>query len=363
MIDYQLYQKLVKEATVGNVTMTVAGHLTLFKYTPDCHHSGNWNKWNLEARGIIIDDTGRIICRPMAKFFNLGERPESSLENLPDASYIVYEKLDGSCGNAYVSYDRIQVATPGSMSSDQAIWASNWLNKHLMDLSPGLWAQFKEELKKCTPVFEILWPDNPGSNVVNYGQREELVLLAIRLHNGEEISPHMVDAFAEKYRLSRPKEYNIELANDMDKHIEKNAEGYVIYYPSTGLRVKVKSDLYKMLHKMLDQLSPKGILELIRGREYRTMVKLLEECSPELARQADDISASLRRKFFGLKAEAEYGYRQVLEVSTVRKEQAFWIQRNVISSLRGAVFGLLDDKAIDYYIWDVVKKGLRNDVG
>lgn len=358
MKNYTLHQQLIKEVKAGNVTMSSVGNLSIFKYTADCHKKGNWNEWNIQARGIIFDDKSNIICRPMPKFFNLGERPESSIDNLPDSAYIVYEKLDGSCGNAYLNDGKIYVATPGSMESEQAMFATEWINYYLFCRHQK--GEFAAELEHCTPIFEIIWKDNPGANVVNYGDRNELVLLAIRLHNGEEISPHMVDSFAVKYGFARPAEYNIEVANDMDKHIEKNAEGYVIYYPSTGLRVKVKSDLYKMLHKMLDQLSPKGILELIQGREFRVVHKTLEECSPELAKQADDIAANLRRKMWDIKEEAVSYWQQVKDMAS-RKEQAMFIQKHAPQKVWGLVFALIDNRDIDYATWDVVKKGLKNE--
>jgi len=312
MIDWNLLNKLEgKELAADNVTKNTVGPLTLFKYTNGCHIKGRWNEHNIEARGIIFNTlTGQIVCRPMSKFFNLGERPDTSIERLPDCSYIVYEKLDGSCGNAYLSDGQIMIATPGSMESDQAIWATEWLRLHLeyeYNTQP-----FKLELEKCTPVFEIIWPDNPGSNVVNYGDRTELVLLTIRMHTGQEIMPHMVDAFAEKYGFSRPLTYNHVLSNDMDDTIRKNEEGYVIYYPTVGMRVKVKSSLYKMLHKMLNQISPKGIVDLIMGREYRHLQDTLEKNCPDMAKQADDIAAALRRKFWDLKFLAKDIYESAI---------------------------------------------------
>lgn len=363
MIDWQFLKALENEAANDNVTVNKVGSYKLFKYTNGVHIEGRWNKWNREARGIIFNvDTGEIVCRPMPKFFNLGERPESSLENLPDETYIVYEKLDGSCGNAYLHNSEIRVATPGSMDSEQGNWASNWLYNHLH--IHGLIDDFAKELKDKTPIFEIIWPDNPGSNVVNYGQREELVLLAIRNHNGTEIMPHMVDEFAKKYGFSRPRIFNHELTSDIDKKIGDNEEGYVIYYPTSALRVKIKSDKYKMLHKMLDRLTPKGILELIEGREYRTLHKLLSGANKELAAQADDIAATLRRKFSEFKYLAEDIYEQVIciehrDYKTQRKKQAQYIQANAPQAVWGLVFAMLDDKFDDSLVWSAVKKGLK----
>ncbi len=50
-----------------------------------------------ECRGIIFSAlTGKLLRRPLHKFFNLNERPESSSDNLNmDKHHAVLEKLDG----------------------------------------------------------------------------------------------------------------------------------------------------------------------------------------------------------------------------------------------------------------------------
>ncbi|MFN4181023.1 MAG: RNA ligase, partial [Armatimonadota bacterium] len=52
----------------------------------------------LECRGIAFDEDGKIISRPLHKFFNLGEKPHTSFQRLSERGDLVsvQEKLDGS---------------------------------------------------------------------------------------------------------------------------------------------------------------------------------------------------------------------------------------------------------------------------
>jgi hypothetical protein len=111
-------------------------------------------------------------------------------------------------------------------------------------------------------------------------------------------------------------------------------------------------------------LHPKGILELIEGREYRYLQETLAGCNKLLAAQADDIAAALRREFFRLKYAAEEMYEQVICIEhrdrkTQRKKQAAYIQEEAPSEIWGLVFAMLDDKFDDSLVWQVVKRGLK----
>ena len=72
------------------------GGLTLYKYSTKTVFEGNWNYHTSTARGLILDDNGKVIARPFSKFFNLNERPETRLEVLPQETPELADKLDGS---------------------------------------------------------------------------------------------------------------------------------------------------------------------------------------------------------------------------------------------------------------------------
>jgi RNA ligase len=366
MKDHILLNKLWQEVEAGRVTASQSGDLTIFKYTQETHIKDLWNDVNRQARGIIFATDGTIVARPFAKFFNLNERPETHPERLPWGEGVeVYEKLDGSCGTGYlkvakgdpfskVSYPIWHIATPGSMESDQAIEGTAILNQRIsrtnLGLSPGMPTYALEHLPlDCTPVFEIIYPENRV--VVDYGTTRELVLLAIFEHNGEEWHPRRVDQIAELCGFRRPRRYDIDLRGDIP--FEENSEGYVARF-GDGTRVKIKSPTYLRIHRLLNHLSPKGVVELIRGHEYGATVSQLPK---EIAKDFDDIRAYVQSVYNEIYNHAHINHNAVMKqigVNQPRKKYAEWIIDNVPNAETGFVFALLDGKDIEDKVWKLV---------
>lgn len=381
MKDPILLNKLWQEVEAGRVSASQTGSLTIFKYTQSTHIDGTWNETNRVARGIIFDVDGTIVARPFPKFFNLNEREETKPGSLPWKSGVeVYEKVDGSCGAGYVTYEYVdgvgevanwRLATPGSMESEQALYGTEMLNEWTHDC-PGLafaetgeavmYKRYKLEHLPldCTPVFEIIYPEN--QIVVNYGDTRELVLLAIFEHNGTEWHPKRVDQIAELCGFRRPRRYDIS-ADSLKRNsvpFEDNEEGYVCRF-GDGTRVKIKSPRYLQLHRLLDNLSPKGVIELIRGREYGVTIQGLPN---ELVLRFDDIRAHVQGIHNEIHTEAAGHYACMMSElgeNRPRKAYALWVQGNVPNALTGLVFSLLDGKEIDDNIWRMVLERVKEE--
>lgn len=352
MKDPILLNKLWKEVEAGRVTASQSGDLTIFKYSQETHIQDLWNETNRLARGIIFRTDGTIVARPFEKFFNLNERSETNVNTLPwNEGVEVYEKVDGSCGIGYIRENMWELATPGSMESDQARAGTTMLYK-----DPGY--NLSALPMDCTPVFEIIYPEN--RIVVDYDGVRELVLLAIFEHNGVEWHPRRVDQIASLCGFRRPKRYNIDLRSEIP--FEENSEGYVARFEN-GLRVKVKSAAYLRIHRLLNYLSPKGVIELIRGREYGSTLKQLPKA---IALDFDDMRAYVQGLFNDLFTRAHNNLNQMIcEVgeNRPRKEYAMWVQANVANTETGFVFALLDSKDIDDKLWQLVLEKVRDEQG
>jgi len=351
MKDYILFEALKKEVQEGRISASrdEALGLTIFKYTQDTHIKDLWNDVNRQARGIIFRDDGTVMARPFPKFFNLNERTETMVDNLPwNEDVEIFEKVDGSCGIGYrADLWNWKLATPGSMESDQAVKGTAILN-HLYDLS--------HLPLDCTPVFEIIYPEN--RIVVDYSGETFLSLLAVFEHNGEEWHPSRVDQIATKCGFRRPSRFNLNLHEEL--MFADNSEGYVVRFAS-GLRVKIKSPAYLRIHRLLNYMSPKGVIELIRGNEYRTTVKDLPQY---LARDLDDIRAYVQGLHNSIVHQAEDCRNLMLEklgMLCPRKEYALYIQANVPNELTGFVFALLDDKEIEDKVWRLVLEKVKDE--
>lgn len=156
LFDPKDLQAAVAEGLV-NATLHPTGKLVIYNYGPKAQFEDAWTPVTMQCRGLIVNTaTSEVVARPFRKFFNLNtERfPETKLENLPaDIEPEVTAKLDGSLGILYPDpeSDLPAIATRGSFTSDQAIWATRWYRKNY---HAAKWPD------NYCPLFEIVYPEN-----------------------------------------------------------------------------------------------------------------------------------------------------------------------------------------------------------
>lgn len=99
--------------------------LYIYNYTQNAQFERVWNEITISCRGLILDANEKVIARPFPKFFNLGE-----MENqmLPDTTFEVFDKMDGSLGILYWINNQPFMASRGSFSSDQSDKANEMLH-------------------------------------------------------------------------------------------------------------------------------------------------------------------------------------------------------------------------------------------
>lgn len=261
----QLILGLKEEVEQGNINTRTNDDLTQWTYTQQCTYEAKWNLYTTVARGLITNDE-RIVAVPFPKFFNLTEN-KTIIPNLP---FTCYEKVDGSLIIAYFYEGEWRTATKGSFNSDQAIWAKKYIDKNWMKhiLFPGY-----------TYLFEAVYPEN--KIVINY-TREDLILLAVYdNHYGLEMN----DAWIKEYVKSPPpfsirKTYSFA---DLNSIVEKcstlssNEEGFVLRYED-GTRVKIKGDEYCRVHRLISNITPLAIWEMMmKGDDLEFIRKELPE--------------------------------------------------------------------------------------
>ena len=162
-------QNINKELLNKNLTCRTSksGKLTIYNYSKECQHKGEWNETTLNCRGLVLDENDNIIARPLPKFFNDFELEKMGI-NFPKEEFDVYEKMDGSLGILYKEDGIYKIATRGSFDSEQAIEGTKILHEKYSNI------KFKDGI---TYLFEILYPEN--RIVVDYGNTRDLVLLAM----------------------------------------------------------------------------------------------------------------------------------------------------------------------------------------
>lgn len=270
--DLNAFEDMVKH---GYLRKAENDDLVLYGYTDQCTFERAWQTvYTRNARGLIFEKkTGRLVAKPFPKFFNLGEMEEVNLLNLPKEPYRVFEKCDGSLGIIYYFKGKWNVATRGSLGSDQAVKAAEIIKKYDTSHFHPL----------CTYLVEIVYPAN--KIIVNYGDEEKLVMLAAyNTQTEEEVN---IDALFSKAKqagmpVAKEYQYTIEQMIELQKTLPKDEEGFVVRFDS-GVRVKIKGHEYLKIAKILSQMSPLSAWEAMSGgkvgQEYLSQIP--EELMPE----------------------------------------------------------------------------------
>lgn len=334
-IDLAIIQSYVDERWISKQRHPM-DPLLIWNYTQNTQFANKWDEYTSMCRGLITDPEGNVVQRCMPKFFNLGQGEENQIENLPAEVPEVTVKMDGSLGIMYWASDGLAMATRGSFTSDQAQWATKYLRAREWALKP--WR------RGYSYLYEILFPSN--RIVVNYGNREDLVLLAvINVADGSEL-----DHVAEARRLGLS--YAGKVAGSPTELLAQcqllpaDEEGFVCRY-SNGKRIKLKGAEYVRLHRIVTQCSARRVWECLS--EGTPLEVWLDRVPDELFQWARDTEKDLLSRFNGLKVAANIAWRSVQDLPT-RKDQALALQKSH-KDVMNLAFSLMDGKPIDEAIW------------
>ena len=348
-MSLELIKKYQEQVELGYVRQVTNGDLILFNYTDKCTYDRAWNEYTRNARGIIFNSTtGELIAKPFAKFFNLGEMPETTMSALPVEPYGVYEKLDGSLGIVYHHGGKWNVATRGAFCSEQAVKAEEILQKYETDTLS----------KQYTYLVEIIYPGN--KIVVNYGQEESLVLLAI-MHGENELDFQDVTTAASYAEMPVTKryDYTIEEMIELQKTMPKDQEGFVVRF-ANGLRVKIKGHEYLKIHKMISNMSPLSFWESMTdgvvNREY--LAQLPEEFKQDFEPMVEHLELQYNEVLYAIKADIQkLPVKDVSSKENLKTIGIFTQNANSGLSHPGAIFPYLLNKpgALDKYVMKTIR--------
>jgi RNA ligase len=305
-----------------------AEELYIYNYTPKAQFEKQWDEITLQCRGLILDAGGAIVARPFRKFFNLEEHLPYEIPHEP---FEVYEKMDGSLGILYWLQNQPYMATRGSFDSEQARKATQLLQHTYTDALPLL-------QKDKTYLFEIIYPGN--RIVVDYGQREELVLLAmIDTQTGRDL-PLADIGFPLVKRY-----YGIRDMKALKNLAQDNREGFVLKFES-GFRVKVKFEEYVRLHRILTGVSNKLIWEMLKNNT--PLDAILERVPDEFYNWVKQTREKLLAGYQAIEEQC----RKDFKVLADRKATALYFLSCQYPSI---LFAMLDGHDYRDTIWKLIK--------
>lgn len=307
-----------------------------------------------ECRGIIFDQKGHIIRRPLHKFFNCNEREETNVSKLDwESKHDVLDKLDGS-----------QIA-PYKLDSGEVIWGTK-----MGKTDVGLQAQnYVAENKRytnfanlcfsacITPIFE--WVSNKQRIILNYPQ-DDLILIAMRyMVSGEYIDQETVERWADHWKIPVVKVWNASLGggnhqtfiDDLSKR--EGIEGVVIRFQD-GHMIKVKCEWYVRLHKTKDQISSeKNIVELLINNQIDDIIPfLLEDDKKKLDAYTVDFHTAVDNYVRILQAVSD----GIVRHNMSRKEYA--LDSKSSAFFKGIIFKRWDNPSLEIkpYLLELIKK-------
>lgn len=349
--------------------------LVLFTYSRKCVREQTWDQVTTKCRGLIANtETDDIVARPFEKFFNYGD-PQAGLQltrgvcesPVPGNAVIfdepntIYEKMDGFLCTLYEWGGKYYIASKGSFDSPHAKWATATLNqRESLTLPPGY-----------TPVFEGITKNL--RIVVDYGDREELILLGlINIETGEELSHASLMTWASVNGFKTPDVFNITLAQANDNAISsgsKNVEGYVAVWQRPGMtpfRLKIKYQDYLRIHRLVTGVSPKRVLEALVNGWTSELNEWTDASTPWFSHFIEKWRTALNAKYLEYKTAASDAFDEAKKIVMApriegkfdffptRKQWAEEFKKHP-EELHAILFAMLDGKNVEPVIWKKIK--------
>ena len=254
-----------------------------------------------ECRGIKFDKDGEMLARTLHKFFNMGERPETEMQNVDFSEhYVILDKLDGSMVHPINYQNQVALCTKMGLT-DYAAQAQTFIDGSKIGYTDFCWNLMKEGF---TPTFE--WCTRQNRIVVDY-PNDQLVLTAIRnMTTGNYVSTFVMDTRAEDFGVPVVGQWHDTIKDissfvDQVKDLE-DEEGYVIRF-NDGHMLKIKNVWYLQLHKVKELLSfEKDVWALVLDNRQDDAKAVMEpEDKARLDAFADDLNKAIAEKADELK--------------------------------------------------------------
>jgi RNA ligase len=315
--------------------------LSIYNYSRTCQYESKWDDITKICRGLILDREGNVIAKAFNKFFNY---EELTLNDIPEGSFEVFEKLDGSLGILFWYQGKWILASKGSFISDQSIKGRQILNnKYNVEVLP----------KGYTTVVEIIYPEN--RIVCDYGEDEELVVLSmISNANGKELDYNSMLSINEVSGFPTIKKYDgITDYDTLKSQINGNREGYVIRFKN-GFRMKIKGEEYVRLHRILTGFSNVDIWEYLK--DGKDLDELLDRVPDEFDLWVKNTVKDLNKQFWQIQSSSAGfvdNYRRTRSLAHIpfdKKEFAALVMTQP-KTLRPIMFSMYDGKKYDEIIW------------
>lgn len=295
LLSEQTAHAMREHPGVKENVMAKQPHISSFNFTKDVFFNKSWDDVVVKARGFFVNTaTQEIVSRGYDKFFNINERPETTLASLRTSlsfPLVGYVKENGYLGN--VGYDAqtqsLFVATKSSSSGDFSEWFRDILNNQMSQTQQEGLARWLRDNEACM-TFEVIDPVR-DPHMVEYA-KPQLILLDIfhRSEHTERATYEQLKTVANKFGFA-PKARGIVLrdadafenwykkvAQDITyRYHNQDIEGFV-FEDTQGNMTKIKMANYAFWKRMRGQKER-------MAREWEKILKAGEERDRKLDKE------------------------------------------------------------------------------
>lgn len=312
--------------------------LTVLNYTAAAQYEGH-SDVTRACRGLVVDDEGVIVARPLPKFYNYNEPAAPQIAM--DDEVFVMDKADGSLIVGFLYGGRFVCCSRGSFVSDQATAAQRMLDDN----------EYWSWLPGVTYLFELVGPGN--RIVLDYPNDELIFLGGVEIDGGEWIAPD--STVATPFRAVETFAYRT-FGEALSAPPRKNAEGYVIV--SAKGMVKIKQEDYIEIHRLVFGLTEKKVWEhIFNGTDMEALKAKLPE---EFQKFIDDTREKILMRAMKIEFNARTEYAIIMRGQPkTRKDFALKAAKSENSKY---LFALHDGKDISKMALLAVKDTLKEEV-
>lgn len=337
-----------------------------------------------QCRGTVVEviDNGsnrevNIICAPFLKFFNWNEE-YSDFKKMDWKSAKIQEKIDGQICKCFKYNGKDYWVTNGSTGLNTLLnYTTNEVSSYPQLLAKALMMPYMNtdytgtvsySNKTNTLSANLNWVHNipdgytvmfeltsPQNRIIVDYDKIELFLIGCRDNEGNELT---VEEAKERFNIpyNTPKVFDID--NDIDSVLEllskmdgSKEEGVVVCDKYFN-RIKIKCDSYLQMKFVRDNLTPKGIFELVINENYDDILPKYSELKEQVENQIKQLNI-----LFDIIRELEKHSKITATTFDTRKDFALWVKNSVKNELQWIYFSAVDNKDVV----SILKEKFKND--
>lgn len=242
--------------------------LWLYNITRKCKLYRNWNYTTLSCRGLILDESGKIVARPFKKFFEKKDIHQEILDILPE-NKVITEKLDGALGILYTYKNNHYICCKNNFNHYSGVKATDIFYNDFYPL------EFPE-IKDHTFLFEIISSKIPFT--INYSIKDSIIPIGIIDNATIRNNFSILDHFGK-----------LEITTE-----NVLSEGFVEFY-ADGTMIKNKSKDFMEEYKLLKKSKKRKFNDDFESSSHNLLdrKKVIDHSNINILKNFEDFSNSI----------------------------------------------------------------------